>query len=185
MKTIHTPDIFTIDNFLTPEECNDYIFFSETKGYEEATVSLTTGAKMMKGIRNNDRVIYEDEQLAQKLWNKLQPHVHLEFENIKAIGLNPRFRFYRYENEQRFNKHRDGRVKISDTIESRATFMVYLSDDFDGGETEFETLKISPKKGMALCFVHELKHKGCKTTNGVKYVLRTDILYQNLNHKNP
>jgi len=179
MKTIHTPDIFTIDHFLTNQECDDYIFFSETKGYEEATVSLTKGAKMMKGIRNNDRVIYEDEKLAQKFWERLKPHVqHLEFENIEPIGLNPRFRFYRYENNQRFNKHRDGRVKISEEIESRVTFMIYLNDDFEGGETEFETLKITATKGMALCFVHELKHKGCSVTKGAKYVLRTDVLYQ-------
>ena len=49
----HTPQIWSIDNFLSHQECDDLVLFSETKGYQEAEVNLPKGAKMMKGIRNN------------------------------------------------------------------------------------------------------------------------------------
>jgi len=32
--------IWLLENFLSPKECEDLIFFSESKGFEEAEVSL-------------------------------------------------------------------------------------------------------------------------------------------------
>ncbi|AFM03771.1 hypothetical protein Fleli_1339 [Bernardetia litoralis DSM 6794] len=199
MKKIqHTPQIWTIENFLSEEECQNLIFFSENKSYQEATVSLKNGAKMMKNIRNNDRVIYEDTQLAQKYWQKLKGFcpkfikeiVKQETQNYQAIRLNSRFRFYKYESNQRFKKHIDGRVKLEkeeQKQESRITFLIYLSDDFEGGQTvfdyknerkEIEVIEIQPKIGTALCFVHEIKHEGKSVPKGTKYVLRSDIMFQ-------
>ena len=199
MKKIqHTPQIWTIENFLSEEECQNLIIFSENKSYQEATVSLKSGAKMIKNIRNNDRLIYEDEKLAQNYWQKLKKIcpifineiVREETQKSEVVGLNPRFRFYKYESNQRFKKHIDGRVELEkegQRQESRITFMIYLSDDFEGGQTifdykneknELETIKIQPKIGTALCFVHEIKHEGKPVPTGTKYVLRSDIMYQ-------
>ena len=57
--------------------------------------------------------------------------------------------------------------------------MVYLNDDFAGGETEFVDLRrtIVPRTGSALLFQHMLLHAGETVTSGVKYVLRSDVLY--------
>ena len=55
----HTKDIFTIDNFWTKQECEDFIFKSETIGYEPATVTTEKGQKLVKEVRNNNRVIYK------------------------------------------------------------------------------------------------------------------------------
>jgi len=198
MKNIqHTPTIWTIENFLTQEECQNLIIFSENKSYEEATVSLKSGAIMMKNIRNNDRLIYEDAQLAQKYWQKLKEFcpkfiseiVKEETQNYKATELNPLFRFYKYESNQRFKKHIDGRINLEKegkNQESRITFMIYLNEDFEGGQTvfdyknnnEIEVIEIQPKTGTALCFVHELKHEGKAVLKGKKYVLRSDIMFQ-------
>lgn len=199
-KILHTPKIWTIENFLSEEECQNLIIFSENKSYEEATVSLKSGAKMMKNIRNNERLIYDDTQLAHNYWEKLKEFCPkfineiVEEENhttnYQAIGLNPRFRFYKYESNQRFKKHIDGRVKLEKDgkeYESRITFMIYLSDDFEGGQTifdyknannEIEVIEIQPKIGTALCFVHEIKHEGIPVPKGTKYVLRSDIMFQ-------
>ena len=199
MKKIeHTPKIWTIDNFLSELECQDLIIFSENKSYQEATVSLKSGAKMMKNIRNNERVIYEDEDLAQNYWQKVREfcpkfisEIVKEEANYEAIGLNSTFRFYKYESNQRFKKHIDGRVRLEKNgqkQESRITFMVYLSDDFEGGQTVFdyknensnkiEVVEIKPKTGTALCFVHEIKHEGMSVPKGTKYVLRSDIMFK-------
>lgn len=103
--------IWTIDQFLTAQECQKLIDLSETIGYSEAEVSLTSGAKMMKNIRNNYRTLYKNEVLAAKYWNKLKEYCPETIEDSYAIGLNEQFRFYKYELNQRFKKHIDGRFR--------------------------------------------------------------------------
>lgn len=177
-KIQHTPIIWTIENFLTEKECEDLILFSEMKGFEEATVSLTTGAKMMKGIRNNERLIWKDDGLATKYWDRLKEFCPETIENNIAVGLNEQFRFYKYESNQRFKRHIDGRYKRNDNEESRITFMIYLNEDYEGGQTAFNDVVIEPKTGTALCFIHEQKHEGCPVPEGTKYVLRSDVIYK-------
>lgn len=176
----HTSTIWTIENFLSKKACEDLIFFSEMRGFQEAEVSLKSGAKMMKNIRNNERLLYQDESLAQKYWILLKPFCPEKIEQNKAIGLNEQFRFYKYESNQRFKRHIDGRFKRNDYEESRITFMVYLNDDFVGGETAFDEVTIQPKTGTALCFIHEQKHEGCPVVEGTKYVIRTDVMYRRI-----
>jgi len=55
--------------------------------------------------------------------------------------------------------------------------MVYLNDDFSGGETKFDDVLIKPRSGMALMFIHELKHESLPIMVGTKYVLRSDVFY--------
>jgi len=174
----HSDIIWTIDNFLTEKECEDLIMFSEQRGYEEAKVSLQSGAKMIKGIRNNYRIMYKDENLANQYWAKLKAFCPQQIENCLAVGLNEQFRFYKYESSQRFKRHIDGRFKRNENEESRITFMIYLNNDFKGGETKFDDVTIRPQIGSALCFIHEQKHEGCPVTEGTKYVIRTDVMYR-------
>jgi hypothetical protein len=62
--------------------------------------------------------------------------------------------------------------------------MVYLNDDFVGGETKFylddgtPRLDVKPERGMALVFVHRQLHEGAAVVQGRKYVLRTDVMYR-------
>jgi prolyl 4-hydroxylase len=56
--------------------------------------------------------------------------------------------------------------------------MIYLNDAFEGGETKFNKCSIEPATGKALIFRHELLHEGCPVITGIKYVLRTDIMYR-------
>ena len=176
--TYHSDIIWTIDQFLTKEACEDLIILSEQKGYEEAKVSLSSGANMMKGIRNNYRLMYNDENLAAKYWNLLKDFCPSQLDAAIAVGLNEQFRFYKYESNQRFERHIDGRFKRNDQEESRITFMIYLNDDYTGGATIFDNVTISPKIGQALCFIHEQKHEGSPIIQGTKYVLRTDVMYR-------
>jgi len=174
----HSERIWTIENFLSPPACNNLILFSEQKGYDEATVSLTSGAKMMKGVRNNYRLIHADSQLAEEYWTNLKQFCPDHINGCEAAGLNEQFRFYKYEPEQRFKRHIDGRFKRNEFEESRITFMIYLNDDYSGGETKFDDVTIKPKTGMALCFIHEQKHEGVPVQEGQKYVLRSDVMYR-------
>lgn len=55
------------------------------------------------------------------------------------------------------------------------SYIVYLNDDFDGGDTRFmnDKLSVTPKKGTVLCFPvdHYHIHKGVKVTGGIKKIL--------------
>jgi len=178
MKLIqHSDKIWTIENFLSPKECEDLIIFSEQADYQEAQVSFASGAKMAKGIRNNYRLMYQDIDLAADYWEKLKPFCPEKIEDRMTAGLNERFRFYKYEATQRFKKHKDGSFRRNENEESKITFLIYLNDDFKGGETAFEDIVIQPKTGSALCFIHELKHEGKPVIEGLKYVLRSDVMY--------
>src|SRR6185436_6714053 len=105
-----------------------------------------------------------------------------------AIGLNERIRYYRYEPHQYFAWHYDGCFSRSDIEESKLTLMIYLNDDFEGGETKFnvkyvyDEIVIKPEKGMALLFIHNLFHEGSAVKSGIKYVLRSDVMYKRMIH---
>lgn len=155
--------------------------------YEEALISRASGAARVTEIRNNDRVIWDDPSYAAELWRRLKDVIPPVFHNVwRAAGLNERLRFYRYEPGQFFDWHSDGTFWRSQHEESHFTFMIYLNDDCEGGETAFrevpdqpdQYLIVVPKAGMALMFRHKLWHRGNEVLRGRKYVLRTDVMYQ-------
>jgi hypothetical protein len=39
-------------------------------------------------------------------------------------------------------------------------------------------IDVVPRTGMALLFQHRVWHEGCEVTSGVKYVLRSDVMYR-------
>lgn len=173
-----TNNIFTIDNFWTRHECDDFISKSEAIGYEPATIETEKGQKVIEHVRNNNRVIYKDATLADKIWTLLKPFAPKEIGNSKAIGLNELFRFYRYQAGQEFKRHRDQSYIRNDLEASYYTFMIYLNDNYEGGDTAFHNLTIRPRQGTALIFYHDLEHEGSSVRQGTKYVLRTDIMFR-------
>ena len=67
--------------------------------------------------------------------------------------------------------------------------MLYLNSgggaDFTGGETRFVPAggggggpSLSPRAGDVLIFTHPVLHEGCRVTRGRKYVVRTDVMYE-------
>jgi predicted 2-oxoglutarate/Fe(II)-dependent dioxygenase YbiX len=175
-----TDTIFTIEDFLTRQECLDTIVKSEGIGYELAKVNTASGAKVRTDIRNNSRAFYKSEELAQQLWEKLQPLLPpllAHMAGSTAIGLNELFRFYRYQRGHQFKGHYDERYVRSEHEVSELTLMEYLNDNFQGGDTTFRGVSIQPRQGMALLFLHSLYHEGSEVTQGVKYVLRSDVMY--------
>lgn len=177
-QNILSEHIYTIGNFWSPEECVAYIQQSETAGYSPATINTDFGARVVTGVRNNNRVLHTDVQLAEALWQKLQVFPPPAIGNSVPIGLNELFRFYRYEPGQQFKRHRDQSYMRNEREASYYTFMIYLNDDFVGGDTRFNHLSVKPKQGTALVFLHAIEHEGSEVTEGLKYVLRTDVMYR-------
>lgn len=180
MKKIElNPKVFLIEDFLSSEECDAYVEFSRTQEFEEAKINSGGIQVMNKGVRNNDRILFFDTDLAETLWKRVKGFIPEEIGSYNAEGLNEMFRIYRYTKGQQFRMHRDGSYRRSDQECSFYSFIIYLNDDFEGGETEFRRLfTVEPKKGTALIFLHPHLHEGKELIEGVKYVLRTDIMYK-------
>lgn len=177
-------DIFTVEHFLSDEACDDLIGFSESSGFEPATVHTAGGQHLLEDWRNNMRVIVDDTERASWLWQRAQSYVPEIIDGRQATGVNERLRFYRYDSGQQFDWHTDGYFLRENGEQSYLTFMVYLNGDMDGGETSFSDLPFSPSEltvtpatGLALFFTHMLNHKGEPVKKGRKYVLRSDIMY--------
>jgi predicted 2-oxoglutarate/Fe(II)-dependent dioxygenase YbiX len=182
-------DIFVIHQFLTPEECAEFIAVSEAGGYGDAPITTGAGPIIYKELRNNDRVMIDDPAKAAMLFERVRPFLPDAMSEWEPCGLNERFRYYRYARGQKFDWHCDGEYHRDNGEESKLTFMIYLNGGIAGGETMFHLhegrvsdadadLRVMPWTGKALLFRHELLHTGAMVLDGVKYVLRTDVMFR-------
>jgi predicted 2-oxoglutarate/Fe(II)-dependent dioxygenase YbiX len=180
--------IFIIEAVFSPLECQALIDRAEAIGFEAATVRSADGPMMMTNIRNNDRVVIDDVTLADQMWQRIQ-HLLPEIDSAIPCGVDSQLRFYRYHPGQQFRRHKDGAVTNSFGQISKLSYMIYLNDQCEGGDTAFREYSaidgisqktefiVTPKVGMALLFRHELRHEGTPVIAGVKYVLRSDVFY--------
>lgn len=194
----YRPPFFAlVDDVLSPEECAREIARMEELGPTVATINAGNGRAVLDTrYRDNDRVIFDDAPFAAELFARLR-HVIPESpkgvaglgsfvdpkdEHARAVGLNERFRAYRYSRGQRFAPHHDGAFRRNEHEVSEITVIVYLNEapEFTGGETAFLDLEyvVKPKRGMALLFAHPMLHEGCVVTGGRKYALRSDVMYR-------
>ena len=170
--------IFIIHDFLSPSECERHVERSEVVGYETFKID----GDVFHGYRDNARLIIDDADLADTLWQLTGEHLPPLIESQPASGFNPRFRYYRYTGSEAFAPHHDGSVRIGKRT-SKLTFMVYLSNVVKGGETRFYDAdmrvkhSVQPTIGKALVFEHAILHEGVAVEEGSKYVLRTDVMY--------
>jgi len=177
-RTSYGTSVFTLDPVLTPEQCSAFIARTEAAGFDIATINAYDGVRVDRSIRNNDRVILDDPALAGELWERVREHIPASYGLMHACGLNERFRFYRYLPGQRFAWHVDGAYERPNGEISLLTFMIYLNQGYGGGATRFGWESVTGRTGMALVFDHQLRHEGAELTEGVKYVLRSDVMYR-------
>ena len=184
-------DYKIVDNFLTPDKCQELIDLSESMGYVEADISYPEGGRMNKQYRDNSRVLLRDEDLRIFLENLIKPHVPQSLNYIEQGGvvrklpfikLSGNFRFYKYEPGQKFKKHRDAN-QLEEGGVSLITVLIYLNDAEEGGETAIydytlpDRLLVKVETGRMLMFDHSVAHTGEELKKGTKYVLRTDLIY--------
>jgi len=171
--------IFTIDKFLSEEQCQEFIAMSESIGYKPADVDMHGERKMFTVIRNNERVDVDSESISEELWQRLSLlNVPFVDDNV-AFGVTPYLRFYRYKGEQKFNMHKDGSKEFKEN-HTFYTMLIYLNTLSGSGATRFREpdLYVYPEAGKALIFRHDLWHAGMPVGDSVKYVLRGDILFR-------
>lgn len=196
------PGAFQLLNVFTAQECEEFIKQTEELGYlEDAAVSLP------RSVRHNDNITWVVDDLTHDIiWDRCKDFMYDDkeiFYGKKTLGLNKRFRFYKYSEGDFFKLHTDGswpgsRVVNKELITdfykdrySQMTFLILLSEDFEGGETQFvvnkngtkELINIRTPKGGVLCFPHGLHplhclHSSNTISSGIKYIIRTDVLFE-------
>jgi prolyl 4-hydroxylase len=179
------PMVLELPGLFTLEECTELIARIESLGPEIAPINTLTGVEVRPDFRNNDRVMFDDEPLARTLLERVKNQAPAEVHGMVVVGVNERFRCYRYKNGMRFAPHKDGAFQRDANEWSCYSFLVYLNDDFEGGNTTFfpgyfsePILSVRPKTGAGLLFQHKILHEGSIVTSGVKYVARTDLMYR-------
>jgi hypothetical protein len=142
------------------------------------------------------------------LWSRVAPFMPPSVNGRLARGLNRRFRVYRYVPGAEYRCHIDGAwppsgIRPDDTYvyddspaekkqSSLFTFLMYLNDEFEGGETTFflpaaregtlNAYPVRPVMGSVAVFPHgdtkgALLHEGTGVRKGAKYIIRTDVEY--------
>jgi hypothetical protein len=182
------PGAFQLLNVLNDAECETIILASEAMQYsKDSSISLP------RSVRHNDNLVWIiDDDTHDCIWQRCVSFIP------QALSLNKRFRFYRYKKGNYFEKHTDGAwpgsaINNKKVIHnfyhdrfSKMTFLIFLSDDFEGGKTQFlvngDAINITTPKGAVLCFPHGIDPRHCVHSSapiieGIKYIIRSDILF--------
>lgn len=196
------PGAFVLQNFLSPKECELFILQAETLGLRSCGYD--------PAIRQTDRVAAQSLAVARMLFDRLAPYLepidlsqserppvgiptHARKWKWNPVELNEAFRICRYEAGGFFLPHRDGGFKRSEFNRSLKTFMVYLNDGFEGGDTHFYSntqpcyergdpdkvvYTYKPQRGDVVVFNSEIIHDGGKLIDGQKFIFRSEVMYR-------
>ena len=204
------PNLHLLKDVLVPSECEHIIAAAETLGFTPDAPVRAEGEESSILAHNFYWII--DTALGNKLWARVSNFVPKQVDGKKVRGLNRRFRVYRYVPGAEYRAHIDGAwppsgISPEDTYiydsspadakqSSLFTFLIYLNDEFEAGETTFflpsaregsmNAYSVKPVQGSVVLFPHgetegSLLHEGTGVRRegvpSAKYVIRTDVLY--------
>jgi len=210
--------LFTTSQLLTSEECDEWIKRAQTTGLETGDFIFKTGEKGYEKMTTGGRrfssttVVSDDESSFNRqvyeilLKDGIVPTTLADGAEVFA-GIRNNFLLSRYEPHQYFAPHFDGQQKLEDgSGVSHYTAVLYLSDDFTGGETLYlsspedvagltkedpmwsdipENIAISPKRGHAV--VHKqgtVLHAGAEVLSGTKFIIQFSLIYKSIKEEN-
>jgi hypothetical protein len=179
--------IWVLRNFLSATDCQSWINYCEKECQLEHMQQRGT---RYLAARECYRCSRDDPETAARLFARLQlaPQLWSILENFddkqRPVACNFNLRLYKYTKGMSFGAHIDETIRIPDVGETRMTILIYLSDCL-GGATRFldtgsDNIAFEPIQGAILLHVHGdncLLHQGDPVESGIKYVLRTDLVY--------
>ncbi len=203
--TLSSAGIWVFNGLFTEYECNNWRKASLDIGYDASheitpigqyvlNHSVSTGTPLIwpasTSIRTNKRCIWQVPRFeADCLYARLitywkSPLVMSDVGLWESSGLNRRWRFFETSKDEEFQYHIDAACARENSERSFASLVIWLNDDFEGGELDFDNgISIKPVKGNAVLFWHDghpdaKKHRGRPVIRGVKYLIRTDVFYK-------
>eukprot|EP00656_Telonema_subtile_P020472 TRINITY_DN21595_c0_g1_i1.p1 TRINITY_DN21595_c0_g1~~TRINITY_DN21595_c0_g1_i1.p1 ORF type:complete len:288 (+),score=51.82 TRINITY_DN21595_c0_g1_i1:51-914(+) len=195
---------FVLRDVLTSDECERYRNLTDEMGYQAAPLKIQSidgsDGQYAWNVKANTRVIWDSVPAAEaeRVWNRVAPFVPTQPPGVphpeewEAVGLTQKWRFYRYEPGQKLHPHFDVTFLPEDNeLATLVTVTLYLNDCFEQGHTTFypdgdvggAAVPVTPVMGSAIVFPHGASslsplHEGSPPSEGVKYVLHTDVLYR-------
>lgn len=177
-----------IDNFLTLDECNILI------NYMENTPNIMEQSMVDKGtfidfgkinlIDRNSKQCWisgKDLNIVKEIQRRIRSYINIDGNNGTNY-MQEKLQLVKYTPGGFFKAHYDEKKTLFHKYNRDATFLIYLNDNFIGGETRFTNLGLSiiPKAGKAIYFknINEVnknilyysKHEGTSVKNGNKYI---------------
>jgi len=177
--------VFELDDFLTDEHCDSIVGNAKEKGLIDSPIVDDRGMQVIDiEIRQSKQAWLVDSGniSVQQFSERVEaltglPRSHQE--DLQVVSYSPSG-FYRHHYDASF--HPEVLRRMNNGCGPRVyTLLVYLNDDFEGGETEFMILKkkVLPKKGKAIFFqnlddaldlIPESLHAGMPVTKGTKWI---------------
>lgn len=168
-----------------PDWCDDLIRLVERLNlWGRATISDGDEGNYHHVDRNNDALSIDarlSDELApyQRLLLPQIAHqcalVYKTLNKYTTISKDTNYQLLRYKPGQHFNTHVDHIVGHPDWGRRQLSFLLYLNDDYAGGELWFprQQRKIKPKAGDVVLFPSHFTHPhaGLDVTQGVKYAV--------------
>jgi len=173
-----TPEVRRFPTFFTPEECAYLITVARDSLRPSVVVDPTTGRPVPNPIRTSSGTGFPfmDEN----------PAIHALNRRIAAasgtdVKSGEPLQILHYAPGERYHEHNDALPGVPPAQQRVLTFLVYLDDDYDGGETAFPKLGLSVKgrAGDGLLFRNATAdgavdplaiHAGLPVTRGGKHV---------------
>lgn len=204
------PNLHLMKDALTADECIQIIGAAEKIGFTPDAPIRAEGEEI--SILAHNFYWIADTAFCEGLWKRVEPFVPSSVGGRMVRGLNRRFRVYRYVPGAEYRAHIDGAwppsgISPEDTYiydfsppeakqSSLFTFLIYLNDEFEAGETTYflpgpregtlNAYPLKPIQGSIALFPHgevdgNLLHEGTGVHKGdqpsAKYVIRTDVEY--------
>lgn len=173
--------VVVMEGLLDGSECPHLIELIESSNPVPAPINTIDGVRRDSDVRSNDRSMMKDAAFAQEIFERARPRIPEHVFGRDVVGLNELFRCYRYRAGMHFAPHTDGAYERNESERSFYSFLIYLNDVEEGGETNFlvePEISIEPRPGLGVIFQHPIPHEGAAVKAGVKYVLRTDVMYR-------
>lgn len=155
-----------IPNFLTHEECNHIIKLSEPKLFKSCVYKESN-----EDDAGSTDVIDTTHRVSEQCWldhSHILSHKVAELTNT-LVDQQEQLQVVKYNKGGFFNPHYDAcqgdenfckRMNISGP--RYITVLIYLNDDYEGGETVFPKINkvVKPEKGKAIVFYNTDKNSG-------------------------
>ncbi|WP_420828144.1 2OG-Fe(II) oxygenase [Cytobacillus citreus] len=158
---IDKPYILYLDNVLSYDECNQLIELSKNRLEPSQIIDTYSGERKLAPGRTSKGAYYKvnENNFISKIENRIAEitnHPIINGEGLQVLN---------YELGEEYKAHFDyfpsGQIQLENGGQRIATFLMYLNDVEEGGETIFPKIGLSivPKKGTALYF-HYGNNKG-------------------------
>lgn len=173
MKMISEKPIYQLLHAVSPAVCHQYIQAADLAGWKPTNIHTLSPL-----FSRTQAVIPID---CPALFLAILPGVPKRLDTLEIVSLiEQRTACMRYEEGEYFGMHTDTPFVSQDGARTGLSLVLYLNDNYTGGETMFSDLdlEVKPETGKVLLFPPTLLHLSKPVTRGSKYIIRSEVLYR-------